>query len=60
MRMRSVSTDSGNGVPSIRADEEGEEPTAEGGMSSAQMKKIVAGYQSIISAHEQVCGHIES
>ncbi|EER00799.1 hypothetical protein Pmar_PMAR002866 [Perkinsus marinus ATCC 50983] len=48
-----VSTDSGNGVPSIRADEEGEEPAAEGGMSNAQMKKIVAGYQSIISAHEQ-------
>ncbi|KAF4698740.1 hypothetical protein FOZ62_030867, partial [Perkinsus olseni] len=48
----SASTDSGNGAPSVRVDEDGEDST-EGPASNAQMKRVVAGYQSIISAHEQ-------
>ncbi|KAF4675353.1 hypothetical protein FOL46_001985 [Perkinsus olseni] len=47
-----ASTDSGNGAPSVRVDEDGEDFT-EGAASNAQMKRVVAGYQSIISAHEQ-------
>ncbi|KAF4655538.1 hypothetical protein FOL47_009396, partial [Perkinsus chesapeaki] len=49
-----ASTDSGNGgAPSVHNDDTGEEVTTGRSVSNEQLKNIVAGYQSIISAHEQ-------